>query len=209
MKVGHQTSSLVVKKTYFLWHENTLSPVWTRNIQSIKTTNARQKKTKRSSRGKQAFRRTIKERDQEYPNYENEFGHIEGDTIVGKHHKSAVITLVERVSKCIITIKPEGRKAQNIEESLNDWFQSVPKNLFKSIIFDCGKEFSNWKNVSNEQDIDIYFADPGTLRKGLWMKIQMGCFEKADYHRKWISIQLHKNIFPAFLLEETIFPESH
>lgn len=35
-------------------------------------------------------------------------------------------------------------------------------NLFKSIIFDCVKEFPDWKNVSNEQDIDIYFADLGT-----------------------------------------------
>lgn len=113
-------------------------------------------------RGKQAFRRTIKDRDQEHPNYENEFGHLEGDTIVGNHHKSAVITLVERLSKCIITLKPEGRKASDIEKSLNDWLYDVPKNLFKSIIFDCGKEFSNWKQVSNEQDIDIYFADPGT-----------------------------------------------
>lgn len=113
-------------------------------------------------RGKQAFRRTIKERDQEHPNYKNEFGHLEGDTIIGRHHKSAVITLVERISKCIVTIKPEGRKANDIERSLNNWLQELPRNLFKSIIFDCGKEFSNWKNVSNEQDVDIYFADPGT-----------------------------------------------
>jgi len=113
-------------------------------------------------RGKQAFKRGIKDRDQEHPNFEKEFGHLEGDTIVGSQHKSAIITLVERISKCIITIKPEGRKALDIENSLNDWFQELPRNLFKSIIFDNGKEFSNWKNISNEQDIDIYFADPGT-----------------------------------------------
>ncbi|ENZ4759275.1 IS30 family transposase [Listeria monocytogenes] len=33
---------------------------------------------------------------------------------------------------------------------------------FKSITFDCGKEFSNWKAMRNQNDIDIYFADPGT-----------------------------------------------
>ena len=37
----------------------------------------------------------------------------------------------------------------------------VPSNLFKSITFDCGKEFSNWKSISNAHDIDIFFADPG------------------------------------------------
>ncbi|BDP72344.1 IS30 family transposase [Enterococcus faecium] len=82
--------------------------------------------------------------------------------IVGIHHKSAVITLVERLSKAIIALKPEGRKAVDIENSINEWLQSVPKNLFKSITFDCGKEFSNWKSISNTNDIDIYFADPGT-----------------------------------------------
>ena len=59
-------------------------------------------------------------------------------------------------------MKPEGRKAVDIENSINEWLQSVPKNLFKSITFDCGKEFSNWKSISNTNDIDIYFADPGT-----------------------------------------------
>lgn len=113
-------------------------------------------------RGRQSFRRTIKDREKDHPNFDEEFGHLEGDTIIGRHHKSAVITLVERKSKCIIAIKPAGRQAAHIESSLNGWLDRLPRNLFKSIIFDCGKEFSNWKSVSNKQDIDIYFADPGT-----------------------------------------------
>ncbi|MGS1235198.1 IS30 family transposase [Enterococcus faecium] len=79
-----------------------------------------------------------------------------------ENKKSAVITLVERLSKVIITLKPEGRQAKDIENRLNQWFRCVPKNLFKSITFDCGKEFSNWKKISNTNDISIYFADPGT-----------------------------------------------
>ena len=113
-------------------------------------------------RGKQAFQRNIAERKVDYPTFKEEFGHIEGDTIVGAHHKSAVITLVERLSKVIITLKPEGRKANDIEKTMNQWFESIPRHLFKSITFDCGKEFSNWKALSNPQDIAIYFADPGT-----------------------------------------------
>ncbi|EJY20936.1 integrase core domain protein, partial [Enterococcus faecium C1904] len=108
------------------------------------------------------FKRNISERKKDYVVFEEEVGHLEGDTIVGIHHKSAVITLVERLSKAIIALKPEGRKAVDIENSINEWLQSVPKNLFKSITFDCGKEFSNWKSISNTNDIDIYFADPGT-----------------------------------------------
>lgn len=39
---------------------------------------------------------------------------------------------------------------------------SVPRNLFKSISFDCGKEFSNWKSIINQQDVVVHFAGSGT-----------------------------------------------
>lgn len=113
-------------------------------------------------RGKQAFKRHISEREADYPSFQQEFGHIEGDTIVGVRHKSAVITLVERLTKVIIALKPAGRKACGIETTLNQWFQGIPRHLFKSITFDCGKEFSNWKSLCNRHDVSIYFADPGT-----------------------------------------------
>ncbi|BDP57384.1 hypothetical protein EfmJHP36_18630 [Enterococcus faecium] len=74
----------------------------------------------KEKRGKQAFKRNISERKKDYVVFEEEFGHLEGDTIVGIHHKSAVITLVERLSKAIIALKPEGRKAVDIENSINE-----------------------------------------------------------------------------------------
>ena len=54
------------------------------------------------------------------------------------------------------------RRAKDIENSLNNWFKKFPCHLFKSITFDCGKEFSNWKSISNLNDIDSYFANPVT-----------------------------------------------
>lgn len=40
--------------------------------------------------------------------------------------------------------------------------------MFKSIIFDCVKEFSNWKNISNTNDSSIYFTDTRTTsQRGL------------------------------------------
>src|SRR5699024_2178811 len=111
-------------------------------------------------RGRQSFRRSIRDRDQEHPNYQKEFGHLEGDTIVGRHHKRDVMTRVERLKKCIIAIMPVGRQAANFESSVTQWLGQLPKYLFKSITSDCGKEFSNCKNISNKQDINIYFAGP-------------------------------------------------
>ena len=83
--------------------------------------------------GKQQLKRSIHDRPDNYPNFNSEFGHLEGDTIVGVHHKSAVITLVERLSKVIITIKPNIRKASDIKIAINQWFSYFPQNFFKSI----------------------------------------------------------------------------
>lgn len=52
-------------------------------------------------RGKQQFKRSIHDRLKSHPSFDSEFGHLEGDTIVGVHHKSAIITLVEKLSKAI------------------------------------------------------------------------------------------------------------
>ncbi len=62
----------------------------------------------------------------------------------------------------IITLKPIDRRAIDIENSSNNWFKKFLYHLFQSITFDCGKEFSNWKSISNLNDIDSYFADLGT-----------------------------------------------
>ncbi|CDR27295.1 transposase (pseudogene) [Staphylococcus schweitzeri] len=43
-------------------------------------------------RGRQSFKRHISERIEEFPLFNKEFGHLEGDTIVGRHHGSAIIT---------------------------------------------------------------------------------------------------------------------
>ncbi len=92
---------------------------------------------KKETRGKQAFRRDIRERAKLFPDFDSEFGHLEGDTIVGKNHKSAVITLVEKQSKAIITLQTNGRKASDIEESVSQWL-SISSSLLPLIV---GKSF--------------------------------------------------------------------
>ncbi len=116
----------------------------------------------KEKRGKQAFTRNIAQRKIDHPNVEKEFGHLEGDTIVGLKHKSAVVTFAEPLSKMIFTFKPASRKAKDVGRVITDWLNHLPAHFFKSLTFDCGKEFSNWKDISNANDIDIYFCDPGT-----------------------------------------------
>lgn len=150
-----QVVSCSMKTLYRMFKENILP------LSSLPMKGRRKPNGHHEKRGKQPFHRNISERTIEFPDYHNEFGHLEGDTIVGCHHASAVITLVERVSRFIITIRPAGRKAVDIEEALSAMLSAVPAHLFKSVTFDCGKEFSNWKAISNQHDLSIFFADPG------------------------------------------------
>lgn len=112
-------------------------------------------------RGKDISKLSIHDREKLFPNFENEFGHFEGDSIVGKAHKSKVITLVEKRFKAIITLKPQGQGAEDIRDRIDMWLEALPKHTAKSITFDNGKEFSKWKDICNKHDIYIFFADPG------------------------------------------------
>jgi len=78
------------------------------NVEHLPMKGRRKPNGHQEKRGKLPFRRTIHERNVHYQHFNEEFGHLEGDTIVGIKHKSAVITLVERLSKVIITLKPMG-----------------------------------------------------------------------------------------------------
>lgn len=157
-------------------------------------------------RGKQAFRRSIHERIDDYNQFENEFGHLEGDTTVGQKHKSAVITLVERLSKVIITLKPCGRQAADIENRVNSWVESVPKNLFKSITFDCGKEFSNWKTISNKNDIAIYFADPGTPSQRGLNEHSNGLLRRDGLHKRMDFNEVDESLIQSIASKRNNIP---
>ena len=164
------------------------------DVSSLPMRGKRKPNGHKEKRGKQAFKRTIQHRNKEYNDFKNEFGHLEGDTIVGKNHKSAIITLVERLSKVIITLKPAGGQAIDIENCLNESFQKIPKHLFKLITFDCGKEFSNRNSISHSNDIDIYFADPGTpSQRGLnehsnGLLRQDGLPKKMDFNEFYVAL---------------------
>lgn len=144
----------------------------------------RKPKGYQEKRGKQSFRLNIKQRENDYPEYHNEFGHLEGDTIVGKNHKSAVITLVERLSKLIIPLQIGGRKAENVENSLNNWLSFLPQHMIKSITFDCGKEFSKWRSVANSHDVHIYFADPGCPSQRALNENSNGLLRRDGLHKQ-------------------------
>jgi len=88
------------------------------------------------------------------------FGDWEGDTMVGRRHSGAVVTLVERKSGYLLTAKAKDRQArrvgQKVEQRLGPW----PPELRRTMTFDNGKEFSDHERLARRTGLDIYFAHP-------------------------------------------------
>ena len=112
---------------------------------------------------------SIEERPFE-PTDRTEFGHWEGDTIVGSRtipNSGAIFTLVERKTRFQITIKLKDRKAETIYKAVKKIKQKYPElkdykinEIFKSITFDNGVEFSKWKDIEKYLQTKTYFAHP-------------------------------------------------
>jgi len=91
-------------------------------------------------------------------------GDWEGDTIVGRGHKSGLITLVDRVAKFTIITKISNFKSEGvmckIKQSLNKLLQNKTHKLH-TITFDNGLEFARHLDIKSMfPDVDIYFAKP-------------------------------------------------
>ena len=86
-------------------------------------------------------------------------GDWEGDTIIGKDHQSAILTLVERKSKFTLIIPLEAKKAQEVEEKIVLVLPKIRLPVL-TITFDNGHEFSNHLNIAQELNCQIFFAFP-------------------------------------------------
>jgi IS30 family transposase len=95
----------------------------------------------------------------EIVNERKRVGDWEGDTIIGKNHKGAIVTLDERKSKLRLAMPTSGKKASKVSDAIIELFSPI-KDFIKTITFDNGKEFSSHEKISEELDCDIYFAKP-------------------------------------------------
>jgi IS30 family transposase len=70
-------------------------------------------------------------------------GHLEGDLIIGKGGKSAVGTLVERVSRFTILVPlPNGHDAESTKIALFGAVKGLPGQMRKSLTWDQGTEMA-------------------------------------------------------------------
>ena len=103
-------------------------------------------------------KRLISERP-DYINNRSEFGHWEGDTVMGKDKHQCFLTLVERLSGLNRIVKLPNRTAKNVTNALISLLSAEP-HLFKSITFDNGTEFHSYKIIEQMFGVTCYFANP-------------------------------------------------
>jgi len=87
------------------------------------------------------------------------FGDFEVDTIIGKDHKGAIVTLVDRKSKFTLMKIVESKKAEVVTQAIVELLYPI-KKLLHTITSDNGKEFSYHEEISKKLNIDFYFCDP-------------------------------------------------
>lgn len=110
------------------------------------------------SRGVLRGKRPISERPS-YINDRLEFGHWEGDTVMGRDKHQCFLTLVERKSGFNRTVKLKNRTAKNVTRALIALISAEP-NMFKTITFDNGTEFHSYKVIEDMFGVTCYFANP-------------------------------------------------
>ena len=100
----------------------------------------------------------IYERPKEANNRER-LGDWEADTIIGKNHKGAILTLDERKSKLRLALPLVGKFAEDTKDGIIELLKPF-QSVVKTITFDNGKEFAKHENVADALDCYTYFAKP-------------------------------------------------
>lgn len=90
----------------------------------------------------------------------NRFGDLEGDLIIGKNHKQAIVTLNDRSAGMLKMRKVNSKEASDVERALTEMISEwLPFDL-RTLTLDNGKEFANHEKLAANTGIDVYFARP-------------------------------------------------
>ena len=95
----------------------------------------------------------------EVANKRERVGDWEFDTIIGKNHKGAIVTMDERKTKLRLAAPLSGKKAKEVTDAVIKLLTPI-KDLVKTGTFDNGKEFAYHEQMASALDCDTYFAKP-------------------------------------------------
>ena len=86
-------------------------------------------------------------------------GDWEADTIIGKNHRQAIVSIVERKSGFTLIQKVERKTAQAVSQAMTKLLKPY-KNKVHTMTSDNGREFTKHEEIATALDADFYFAHP-------------------------------------------------
>jgi transposase, IS30 family len=88
-------------------------------------------------------------------------GHWEGDLVIGKGGRSAIVTLVERASRYVLLgALPIDRSSPEVIAVLRRLMARLPEHLRGSLTWDCGVELAHHRHFTDATGTPVYFCDP-------------------------------------------------
>jgi IS30 family transposase len=87
-------------------------------------------------------------------------GHWEGDLLVGSNN-SQIATLVERHTRYCMLVRVRRRDTETVINALIKQAHKLPRELYKSLTWDRGKEIADHKRFTLDTNIKVYLCDPG------------------------------------------------
>jgi IS30 family transposase len=86
-------------------------------------------------------------------------GHWEGDLFFGSRN-SQIATLVERQTRYVMLVRVPSKDTKTVVNSLIKQAHKLPRELYKSLTWDRGKEMADHRRFSLATDVRVYFCDP-------------------------------------------------
>jgi IS30 family transposase len=87
-------------------------------------------------------------------------GHWEGDLILGAGSRTALGTLVERVTRTTLLIRLKDKDAESVRKAFARRIKKLPAQMRLSMTYDRGKEMAQHTLFTEETQMRVYFAHP-------------------------------------------------
>jgi IS30 family transposase len=90
-------------------------------------------------------------------------GHWEGDLLLGKEGRSAIVTLVERQTRYVLLGRiGADRTSEHVVKAIAKTIQKLPEHLKASLTWDQGSEMKEHKRFTVESGVKVYFCEPSS-----------------------------------------------
>lgn len=170
----------------------------------LRRSHATRGRRKRATRSTIKHRTPIHERPQE-ANDRSEVGHWEVDLMAFLRNSQHILVVHERVTRYTAAVKLANKTAAETLKALICFFESLPKDLVKSITFDNGTEFARHMDLAKFLKVQTYFCDTyASWQKG-GIENMNGRFRK-DLPRSTDIKAMTDNDFQQIILNHNMTP---